>query len=207
LDSGDSPGSVGDNLGRKLPKAAALNGEACHGQRRRRPVRGVGRQTTPVGAPESYPLTKRRQPSPTAVLLVAGFAAYLAFVDSTIVNIAFPAIQRYFHRSDISGLSWMLNAYNIAFAPLLVAGGRIVDLLGRKWMSFTVVLFTIASGLCAAADSVIDLVAFRVLQGIGAAILVSASLAPVPYAHPDFPRRSSTTASCTSMAPCWKTCP
>ncbi len=125
-------------------------------------------------------LTKRRQPSPTAVLLVAAFGAFLAFLDSTIVNIAFPAIQRYFHQSDISSLSWVLNAYNIAFAAFLVAGGRIVDLLGRKRMFiYGVVLFTVASGLCAAAGTVADLVAFRVLQGIGAAILVPASLALV----------------------------
>jgi NTE family protein len=126
------------------------------------------------------PLTKRRQPSPTAVLLVAAFGAFLAFLDSTIVNIAFPAIQRYFHNSDISSLSWVLNAYNIAFAAFLVAGGRIADLLGRKRMFiYGVVLFTAASGLCAAADSVGQLVAFRVLQGIGAAVLVPASLALV----------------------------
>ena len=126
------------------------------------------------------PLLKRRQPSPTSVLLVAAFGAFLAFLDSTIVNIAFPAIQRYFHHSDISSLSWVLNAYNIAFAAFLVAGGRIADLLGRKRMFiYGVVLFTVASGLCAAADTVGQLVAFRVLQGIGAAVLVPASLALV----------------------------
>jgi NTE family protein len=125
-------------------------------------------------------LTKRRQPSSTAVLLVAAFGAFLAFLDSTIVNIAFPAIQQYFHHSDISSLSWVLNGYNIAFAAFLVAGGRFADLLGRKRMFiYGVVLFTIASGLCAAADSVGQLVAFRVLQGVGAAILVPASLALV----------------------------
>ena len=74
----------------------------------------------------------------------------------------------------------MLNGYNIAFAAFLVAGGRLADLLGRKRMFiYGVVLFTVASGLCAAADTVGQLVAFRVLQGIGAAILVPASLALV----------------------------
>jgi MFS family permease len=77
------------------------------------------------------------------VLLVAAFGAFLAFLDSTIVNIAFPAIQRYFHSADISSLSWVLNAYNIAFAAFLVAGGRLADLLGRKRMFiYGVVLFT-----------------------------------------------------------------
>ncbi|MBV8930156.1 MAG: DHA2 family efflux MFS transporter permease subunit, partial [Mycobacteriaceae bacterium] len=79
--------------------------------------------------------------------------------------------------SDISSVSWVLNAYNIAFAAFLVAGGRFADLLGRKRMFiYGVVLFTVASGLCAAADTVGQLVAFRVLQGIGAAVLVPASL-------------------------------
>ncbi|OBK79246.1 hypothetical protein A5650_08390 [Mycobacterium sp. 1164985.4] len=126
------------------------------------------------------PLTQRRQPSPTAVLLVAAFGAFLAFLDSTIVNIAFPAIQRYFQGSDISSLSWVLNAYNIAFAAFLVAGGRLADLLGRKRMFiYGVVLFTVASALCAAADTVAELVASRAVQGIGAAVLVPASLALV----------------------------
>ncbi|OBH50472.1 MFS transporter [Mycobacterium sp. E2479] len=128
----------------------------------------------------AVPLTRRRQPSPTAVLLVAAFGAFLAFLDSTVVNIAFPAIQRYFHSTDISSLSWILNAYNIAFAAFLVAGGRLADLLGRKRMFiYGVVLFTVASVLCAAADTVGQLVAFRVLQGMGAAVLVPASLALV----------------------------
>lgn len=70
------------------------------------------------------PLTRRRQPSSSAVLLVAAFGAFLAFLDSTIVNVAFPDIQRHFH-SDISDLSWMLNAYNIVFAAFLVAAGRL----------------------------------------------------------------------------------
>nr|WP_256715335.1 MFS transporter [Mycobacterium colombiense] len=139
----------------------------------------MSRRRLRTGRPPA-PLTRRRQPSPTAVLLVAAFGAFLAFLDSTIVNIAFPAIQRYFHSSDISSLSWVLNAYNIAFAAFLVAGGRIADLLGRKRMFiYGVVLFTAASALCAAADTVGQLVAFRVLQGIGAAVLVPASLALV----------------------------
>ncbi|KAA1247995.1 MFS transporter [Mycobacterium simiae] len=122
-------------------------------------------------------MTRRRQPSPAGVLLVAACGAFLAFLDSTIVNIAFPAIQRYFPGSSIGSLSWVLNGYNIAFAAMLVAGGRLADLLGRKrTFIYGVVLFTVASGLCAMSDTVGQLVGFRVLQGIGAAILVPASL-------------------------------
>src|SRR5271168_2659284 len=67
------------------------------------------------------PLTIRRQPSATAVLLVAAFGAFLAFLDSTIVNIAFPNIQQSFPTYAIGSLSWILNSYNIVFAAFLVA--------------------------------------------------------------------------------------
>ncbi len=78
------------------------------------------------------PLTVRRQPTSMAVLLVAAFGAFLAFLDSTIVNIAFPNIQKSFPTYGISSLSWVLNAYNIVFAAFLVAAGKLADLLGRK---------------------------------------------------------------------------
>lgn len=166
-------------------KTAAHTGTSGTGAKR------LGGNATPIVAMASrrkrnrvgtsHPvLTQRRQPSPTAVLLVASFGAFLAFLDSTIVNIAFPAIQRYFHGSSISSLSWVLNAYNIVFAAFLVAAGRLADLLGRKRMFiYGVGMFTIASVLCAAANTVGQLVAFRVLQGVGAAVLVPASLALV----------------------------
>ncbi len=135
-------------------------------------------------------LTTRRQPSPMAILLVASFGAFLAFLDSTIVNIAFPDIQRSFPTYDISVLSWILNAYNIVFAAFLVASGRLADVLGRKrTFVFGIVVFTVASALCAAAGSVEQLIAFRVLQGIGAAILVPASLALIVEAF-DASRRA-----------------
>ncbi|MGO9099614.1 MAG: MDR family MFS transporter, partial [Mycobacterium sp.] len=128
----------------------------------------------------AVPLTVRRQPSSMAVLLVAAFGAFLAFLDSTIVNIAFPNIQKSFPTYTISSLSWVLNAYNIVFAAFLVAAGKLADLLGRKRMFvYGVVVFTVASGLCAVAGTVEQLVGFRVLQGIGAAVLVPASLALV----------------------------
>lgn len=128
----------------------------------------------------TVPLTVRRQPTSTAVLLVAAFGAFLAFLDSTIVNIAFPNIQKSFPTYSISSLSWVLNAYNIVFAAFLVAAGKLADLLGRKRLFiWGVTLFTVASWLCAIANSVEQLVAFRVLQGVGAALLVPASLALV----------------------------
>ena len=89
------------------------------------------------------------------VLLVAAFGAFLAFLDSTIVNVAFPDIQRTFPESSLSTLSWVLNAYNIVLAAFLVAAGRFADLLGRKRVFIVgVVIFTVASVLCAVAGTV-----------------------------------------------------
>jgi len=114
------------------------------------------------------------------VLLVASFGAFLAFLDSTIVNVAFPDIQRSFPDAALSSLSWVLNAYNIVLAAFLVAAGRFADVLGRKRMFVVgVVVFTLASALCAAATSVEQLIGYRVLQGFGAALLIPASLALV----------------------------
>lgn len=138
---------------------------------------GAGRARNGDG---SQHLAVRRQPTPTAVLLVAAFGAFLAFLDSTIVNIAFPDIRATFPETSLSSLSWVLNAYNIVLASFLVAAGRFSDLLGRRKTFINgVVLFTLASVLCAVAGSVGQLIAFRVLQGIGAALLIPASLALV----------------------------
>jgi NTE family protein len=100
-------------------------------------------------------LTTRRQPKPAAVLAVAGFGAFLAFLDSTIVNVAFPSIQTSFPSTSLSTLSWVLNAYNVVFAGFLVAAGRFADLVGRRRMFvFGTLLFTLSSAGCAASTSV-----------------------------------------------------
>jgi EmrB/QacA subfamily drug resistance transporter len=128
---------------------------------------------------------RRRGPSPVTVLVIASLGAAVAFVDATIVNIAFPNIAKSFPGTSISSLSWVLNAYNIVFAAFLVAAGRIADLVGRRRMFiFGLELFTAASLLCAIAPSVGLLVAFRVVQALGAAFLVPASLALVLNAFP-----------------------
>jgi NTE family protein len=119
------------------------------------------------------------------VLLVACFGAFLAFLDATIVNVAFPSIRESFPTVSIGGLSWVLNAYNIVFAAFLIVFGRLTDLLGRR-RSFVggVLVFTVASVLCGLSPSVPLLVAARVLQALGAAALVPASLALVIAAFP-----------------------
>ncbi len=126
-----------------------------------------------------------RGPSPKTVLAIASLGAVVAFIDATIVNIAFPDIERSFPGTSISTLSWVLNAYNIFFAAFLVASARIADLLGRRRIFVAgLELFTVASLLCALAPSPGALIAFRVIQALGAAMVVPSSLAIVLHAFP-----------------------
>ncbi|HEX8066818.1 MAG TPA: DHA2 family efflux MFS transporter permease subunit [Thermoleophilaceae bacterium] len=112
------------------------------------------------------------------VLLVSCTGAFLAFLDATIVNIAFPDIRRSFPGASLSGLSWVLSAYNIVFAALLVPGGRLADAIGRRRVFVGgLLLFTLASAACAAAQSPEQLVAARVLQAVGGAALIPTSIA------------------------------
>ncbi|HEU0316786.1 MAG TPA: MFS transporter, partial [Solirubrobacteraceae bacterium] len=130
--------------------------------------------------PDARPPRHRRAPSPKTVLAVSSLGVFVAFVDATIVNIAFPDMARSFPDTSISGLSWVLNAYNIVFAAFLVAAGRLADLLGRRRVYLLgLAIFTLASALCAVAPSAATLVAFRVLQALGAALLVPASMSLV----------------------------
>lgn len=111
------------------------------------------------------------------VTLVVSAGVFMASLDLFIVNIAFPGIQRDFTGSSLSGLSWILNGYAIAFAALLVPAGRWADRTGRK-RAFLAGLgvFSLASALCAVAPSVPFLVAARVAQAVGAAMLMPTSL-------------------------------
>src|ERR671911_949586 len=89
---------------------------------------------------------------PSRVLLVASFGAFLAFLDATIVNVAFPSIRESFPEASIGDLSWVLNAYNIVFAAFLVVCGRLTDLIGRRRAyAAGIALFTLASLWCAVA--------------------------------------------------------
>jgi NTE family protein len=114
------------------------------------------------------------------VLAVASLGAFLAFLDATVVNVAFPNIRADFDGASIGVLSWVLNAYNIVLAATLVVFGRLADLVGRRRLFVAgVATFSAASVLCAMAGSVWWLVAARVLQAVGAAMLIPASLALV----------------------------
>ncbi len=119
------------------------------------------------------------------VLLVVTAGAFLANLDLFIVNIAFPAIQADFAGSSLSALSWVLSGYAIVFAALLVPAGRLADRLGRKRLFLAGLgLFLVASAACAAAAGPWALVGARVVQAVGAALLIPTSLALL---IPEFP--------------------
>jgi EmrB/QacA subfamily drug resistance transporter len=116
---------------------------------------------------------------------IACAGAFLAFLDATIVNIAFPDISASFSGSGRDALSWVLDGYFVVIAALLVPAGGLADRFGHKRIFLLGVgSFTAASLLCAAAPSLELLIAFRVLQGIGAAMIAPTSLALVLDAFP-----------------------
>jgi NTE family protein len=118
-----------------------------------------------------------RVPREWKVLLVTMVAVFLAFLDVTIVNVAFPDIQRDFSSTPLSDLSWVLNAYNVLFAALLVPAGRLADRQGRRRIFYSgLYLFLVGSTLCAVAPTAGLLIAARLVQAAGAAALVPTSL-------------------------------
>jgi EmrB/QacA subfamily drug resistance transporter len=124
-------------------------------------------------------------PAPRLTFALCSVAVFLVMADTTILFVAFHAIRRSFASVSNAELSWVLNAYTIAFGTLLVPAGRLADLYGRKKLFLGgVALFTVASALCGLATSALALIGFRVLQAIGAAFLMPASLALILAAFP-----------------------
>lgn len=122
---------------------------------------------------------------PGMVLLLVSVATFLASLDLFIVNIAFPDIRLAFPGSDLASMSWILNGYTVMFAAFLAPAGRLADRYGRRRLFLIgVAIFTAASVACAAASSIPMLVAFRVLQATGAALVMPTSLALLLTAFP-----------------------
>jgi EmrB/QacA subfamily drug resistance transporter len=127
------------------------------------------------------------------VLLVTSVAVFMGFLDVTIVNVAFPDVRASFPGDSLASLSWVLNAYNVVFAALLVPAGRVADIVGRRRLFFIgLITFLVGSAVCGAASSVEMLVAARVVQATGAAILVPTSLGLL---LPEFPLEMRATAT------------
>lgn len=116
-------------------------------------------------------------------LVIASLATLATFLDTTILFVAFPAIGETFSDTGAAELSWILNAYTIVFAALLIPAGKVADRLGhRRAFLAGSTLFTVASMACGLATSVEVLIGFRVVQAAGGAILIPSSLALVMHA-------------------------
>jgi EmrB/QacA subfamily drug resistance transporter len=120
-----------------------------------------------------------------STVAIACAGAFLAFLDTTIVNIAFPDISASFEGAGRDALSWVLDGYFVVIAALLVPAGGLADRYGHKRIFLLGIAgFTTASLLCALAPSLETLIAARVLQGVGAALIAPASLAIVLDSFP-----------------------
>lgn len=124
------------------------------------------------------------RPSPTLTLIATGIGVTLIILDVTVVNVALERIQASF-ATTVTGLQWVMNAYTLAFASLMLSAGALGDRLGaRRVFVAGFVLFTLASLACGAATSLAMLVAARVVQGVGAALCLPSSLALISVSFP-----------------------
>ena len=122
--------------------------------------------------------------NPWVVLLVVSLGFFMTLLDLTIVNIAIPNMISRLHAS-LDDILWVINAYALVLAVLLITAGRLGDLLGQRKVFFAgIALFTIASGACGVALSPGWLIAFRAVQGLGAAMLMPQTLAILTMVFP-----------------------
>ncbi|MHB9755548.1 MFS transporter [Streptomyces sp. BYX5S] len=127
----------------------------------------------------------------SALLVLLSLAGFLTTLDNTVINVALPTVQDELGLS-VADLEWVATSYVLSFGALLLAGGRLTDLVGRRpVLAVGLVVFTVSSGAAALADSGTSLVVARAVQGVGAALVIPASLAVVAA---DLPARRRATA-------------
>ena len=112
-------------------------------------------------------------------LIAVALATFMTYLDNNVVNVALPDIQRDLHLTT-SGLEWVVSAYILVFASLLLAGGRLADVFGRKRLfQVGLIIFTLSSLAAGLSGSVGELIASRAVQGLGAALLTPTTLAVI----------------------------
>jgi EmrB/QacA subfamily drug resistance transporter len=110
------------------------------------------------------------------VLVAMVFGLFMPMLDNLVVNVALPTIQTKLG-AGVSGLQWIIDAYTLTFASFMLTGGALGDLYGRKrFFMAGLVVFTLGSLMCGLSGSTSELVAFRAIQGLGAALLLPGSL-------------------------------
>jgi len=132
----------------------------------------------PEAAVSGPPDGARRAARPvTAIVGVLALAVFMASLDLFIVNLAFPYIGREYRGTSLGSLSWVLNAYTIVFAAVLVPAGRWADRVGRRRIFVAGLIgFSAGSALCGLSPGVPELIAARIIQAAGAGLMVPASL-------------------------------
>ncbi|GAA4484155.1 MFS transporter [Actinoallomurus oryzae] len=123
-------------------------------------------------------------------LVGVALATFMTFLDNNVVNVALPSIQRDLHLS-ISGLEWIVSSYILVFSGLMLVGGRLADVYGRRRLFVGgIAVFTVASLVAGLATSQEMLIVARVLQGFGAAASIPSTLAIISATFPDEKERS-----------------
>lgn len=144
----------------------------------------------PAAVPGPAPDADTGNPRRWAIMTVLGAVAFMAQLDFFIVNVALDGIGKSFTGSSESLVSWVLSAYAIVFAAVLVPAGRLADQYGRKRVLLGgVAVFTVASAVASFAPALGVLIAARAVQAVGAAMIVPTSLGLL---YPSFPRRQHT---------------
>src|SRR5436189_657184 len=117
-------------------------------------------------------------------LAAVSFGLFMIMLDNTVVNVALPSMQRSLH-IDRSELEWVVNAYALTFGVLLLSGGKLADLLGRRRIFIAgLIVFTASSLVCGLADSATVLIAARTVQAVGAAMMNPATLSIITATFP-----------------------
>src|SRR5213079_2151842 len=130
------------------------------------------------GVIRSAPLAAPCSPHVGAWVLVATIlGSSMAFIDGSVVNVALPVIQRDLNATT-SDVQWIVEAYSLFLAALILVGGSLGDHFGRRRIfAIGILLFTVASILCGLAPNVNVLIIMRAIQGIGGALMIPGSLA------------------------------
>src|SRR5215216_6667138 len=117
-------------------------------------------------------------------LAAVAFGLFMIMLDNTVVNVALPSIRDDLGIS-ISELEWVVNGYALTFGVLLLTGGKLADMLGRRRIFMLgLVVFTASSLACGLADSADMLIGARVVQGVGAALMNPATLSIITATFP-----------------------
>ncbi|MEU8980433.1 MFS transporter [Streptomyces sp. NPDC058251] len=137
---------------------------------------------------------------PLAPLLAVCAGYFMVILDVTVINVAVPVVGRELSAS-LTGIQWITDGYTLIFAGLLLTGGALGDRLGnRRIFCIGVVVFTVASAGCGLARSAVALVVARLVEGLGAALIVPGSLALLQQAYPSPAERSRAFGLWGSMA-------